>query len=541
MKKRLPDEIRLFTAVDKGIPFAGTDKIQYEDVGIFLDLEKDRIRLGIAAEKTPVLHLRLRWNFTEEEKRREPVRVMGDAWERAYGELEWRGIVPHRFLPWYMLVSNGTDSCQDYRGRFTECFGVRVRPGAICAWQYDTHGVTFWADTRCGGEGVILSGRRLEVCEILMGEYRNMSAYLAGRVFCRRMCSDPLSAGYKIYGFNNWYYAAGSSSHQQIMRDVNLLASVAEGLENRPYMVVDDGWQRNPCDGPWDRGNDRFPDMAGLAGEISKAGVVPGIWIRYLSDRKQESGMGKEAYIPGRPGVLDPSLPQVIEKVKEDTRRLVNWGYRLIKHDFSAFDTFDGYGSSMTTHMAENGWAFHDRSRTSAEITLDLYRAIREAAGEDTIILGCNTLSHLSAGLVHLMRTGYDTSGRHWERVRIFCVNALAFRLMQNGTFYVCDADCAAIAGRMDWELTREWIRAAGESGTTLFVSADPDVAGEHEKECLRKALAVNSVQADEMVPLDWMENTSPERYLVNGVETRYMWYGKEGTYQFIPPDRPQY
>ncbi len=47
-------------------------------------------------------------------------------------------------------------------------------------------------------------------------------------------------------------------------------------------MVIDDGWQPNPVDASWDKGNERFPDMKGLAQEMKDIGVRPGIWIRYL-------------------------------------------------------------------------------------------------------------------------------------------------------------------------------------------------------------------------------------------------------------------
>ena len=540
MKLRLPDKIKLFCAIDRGISLDVSDHMSYGDVLLKLRTENDRLRIFLSADTTPVLHIRLRWNFTAGEKRSDAVHVMGDTWERTYGELEWRSIVPHRFMPWYMLVSNGSDSSLDYKNRFTETFGVEVRPNAVCTWQYDPRGVTLWLDCRCGGDGVILGGRETELCRVVMGEYRDMSAYSAGRLFCREMCRDGLIPDHMIYGSNNWYYAVGNSSHEQILRDAHLIAKLTEGCTNRPYMVIDDGWQKYPCDGPWNCGNERFPDMARLAREIENSGAIPGLWVRYLHDSHNET-LGEAFRIPSRPELLDPSLPEVIEQVKADTRRFVSWGYKLIKHDFTCVDIFGNYGGTRDTYLAENGWSFHDRSRTSAEITLDLYRAIREAAGDDVIIIGCNTPSHLSAGLVHLYRTGNDTSARHFERTRICGVNALAFRMMQNGIFYLCDADCASHAGRIDWTQNREWLRAISESGTALFISADPDLTNESIERDMREALVRNSKGEDEMIPLDWMENSAAERYLVNGEVREYNWYAPDGTWRFIPPADPEY
>lgn len=545
MKLRLPDKVRIFTAVDRGLQLdctgsACSDTLSVEDITLELRLKDERLHVAVTAEKSPLFHIRLRWNFTPEEARLDSVRVLGDTWERTYGELEWRSVIPQRFMPWYMLVSNGSDAVRDFNGRHTECFGVEVRPAAVCAWQYDTHGVTLWLDVRCGGDGVLLGARRLDVCRVLMCDYYNMSAFEAGRAACREMCRDGLIPSGMIYGSNNWYYAVGNSSHAQILRDARLLAELTEGCENRPYCVIDDGWQRHPCDGPWDEGNERFPDMARLAEEISACGVLPGIWVRYLSDGHGEH-MGEKFHIPSRPGVLDVSLDEVVECVRRDTERIVSWGYKLIKHDFTCVDIFGVYGGTRPTYLAENGWSFSDRRFTSAELALRLYRTVREAAGDDVIIIGCNTPSHLTAGLVNLSRTGHDTSGRHFERTRICGVNALAFRMMQHGIFYLCDADCASHAGRIDWKQNREWLRAVGDSGTPLFVSADPDLMTDEIMRDMREALCRNSLGADCTVPVDWMENTAPELYLVNGEERRYNWYASDGTWQFIPPCDPEY
>ena len=91
--------------------------------------------------------------------------------------------------------------------------------------------------------------------------------------------------------------------------------------------------------------------------------------------------------------------------------------------------------------MTSDGWAFADRSRTTAEIIMDHYRSIRAGAG-DAVLIGCNTIGHLSAGIFEVSRTGDDTSGKEWDRVRKMGVNTLAFRMPQHGAFFAADADC---------------------------------------------------------------------------------------------------
>ena len=98
-------------------------------------------------------------------------------------------------------------------------------------------------------------------------------------------------------------------------------------------------------------------------------------------------------------------------------------------------------------------WHFYDQTKTSAEIVKMLYQEVYGASrSNDAVIIGCNTIGHLGAGLMHLNRTGDDTSGRIWERTRRMGVNTLAFRLPQHNAFYHIDADCVGIFGMIPWD-----------------------------------------------------------------------------------------
>ncbi|MBQ8186706.1 MAG: hypothetical protein IJ037_07520, partial [Clostridia bacterium] len=204
MLLRLPDLVSL---ICEGI---ASENTSCGDAKISFDLA-DSLKLTLTADETHPKYIRLRWNFTDSE-RRTGVKVLGDAYERGYGTLSWRSISAERIMPWYILVSNGSDLTPDVTGRFTDGFGVKVQSGAIVTWQYDDAGVTMWADVRNGGDGVHLSGRELTVCEVVFGEYRGSSAFDAGRAFCRLMCPVTVLPKHPVYGSNNWYYAYGKSS-----------------------------------------------------------------------------------------------------------------------------------------------------------------------------------------------------------------------------------------------------------------------------------------------------------------------------------------
>lgn len=530
MKLRIPDYACLY--------YGGKDEFFNEELNSHLKSNEGEIKFELSDKHLTVFattykegarYIKLRWN----EKVRKDVKVLGDAYERGYGDLQWDTIRPERMMPWYIAVSNGSDSCLDYSGRLTECFGVMVQPNAMCFWQYDTAGVTLWLDIRNGGNGTELGGRMLKCATVVFSEYREMSAYKALQDFCGVMSPNPYIVPHKVYGSNNWYYAYGKSSHEEIIADTELVAKMCEGLPNIPYMVIDDGWQPNPTDAPWDIGNERFPDMKGLADKMRELGTRPGIWVRYLingkDDQERKITLPEEWYLERNRKVLDPSHPEVLKYVADITKTLTKkWGYELIKHDFSTFDIFGWWGFEMQYVVTRGGWSFYDKTKTSAEIVKEFYKTVKDNAN-GAVIIGCNCIGHLCAGLHQLNRTGDDTSGFEWARTAKMGVNTLAFRNCQNGKLFMSDADCVGITGAISWEQNKEWLFALSRSGSPLFVSCKPGVLNEQELAELKEAYKVASYQADEFIPLDWMETTTPEKYLLNGEEITFNWYKKCG------------
>ncbi len=218
-------------------------------------------------------------------------------------------------------------------------------------------------------------------------------------------------------------------------------------------------------------------------------------------------------------------MPENLAIVETDVRRLVGWGYQFVKHDFSTFDYFGSWGPQMGRQLTEPGWALADRSLTNAEVLVRFYRTIRQGAGE-AMVLGCNTVGHLAAGLVELQRTGDDSSGRSWERTRRMSVNTLAFRLAQHGRFFSVDADCVPSTPATPWHHNRELLELVAASGTALFVSVDPRTRGPAVDADLRAGLrtALDGGEGGGVEPLDWLVTTSPRDWRVGQHHRRYQW-----------------
>src|SRR5262249_33840487 len=149
-------------------------------------------------------------------------------------------------------------------------------------------GLSLWADVRSGGVPVQLGERTLPVCDVVAREgHSGESAFAAIHAFCHAMCPSPRLPKQPLYGSNDWYWAYGKNSAETVLADPRHIVELSPTGENRPFAVIDDGWQpirgKNKTGlGTWDRGNEKFPDMPALAAEVRRIGARPGIWIRPL-------------------------------------------------------------------------------------------------------------------------------------------------------------------------------------------------------------------------------------------------------------------
>ncbi len=511
---RLPDYIRLVTETEKILLSQEGGCFSYGDVRVRTEEEDNKLRISLTAGETPVRFVVCRFNGSWEKD----YCFLGDALERGYGNLKWEGMDPQRIMPWYFMAS-----CE----KETLGYGVRVRPSALAFWMCDREGITLWLDTRSGAKGVVLEGRELEIaCLIERKSKEGQSSFSFMKDFCNALSNQPVFPKAPVYGSNNWYYAYGNSSEEMILKDAALLAELTEGLENRPYMVIDDCWQelaltKGAAGRPYERGNVRFPDMKGLADKMRGMGVRPGIWIRPLETN--EMFLKDSLRSERNRNAMDISVPEVLEMIGEDVRRVAGWGYELIKYDFATFDFYGDFYSQPLPWLKQEGWGLKDRSKTSAEVIKDLYRVIYENAGE-AVLIGCNVIGHLASGYIHLHRSGDDTSGHSYDRSIMMGVNTLCFRMGQHKNFFHIDADCVGITSDIEWEDNKKFLDLLSLSGTPLFISIDPCTVTEEIKSDLKKAFLLASEQRDELVPMDWMHTTIPEKYMINGEEKNFCW-----------------
>jgi alpha-galactosidase len=496
----------------------------HQDLLVELDERTDSIAVTVQAPHSGIDAVNLIWDI----RFADSALILNDHWERTYGDVSWHAVKQGEMLPWYFMVHTGSSIMG---------FGVKTGAHAFCSWQISPDRLMLTLDTRNGGSGVHLGERILAGAEIttIVGA-ADESPWQTCRRFAAAMCEKSRIPEQPVYGINDWYFAYGNNSKALILEHTELMAPLADGLANRPFSVIDAGWFKyhplfpnNDCWGDdMSTPNEKFGDMAMLANDLRSLAMRPGIWTRPLCGSHADPPSLMLPLIPEREAnkpVLDPTIPENMARIKNCFNIYNQWTYELVKFDFTSFDLFGRWGFEMLNHgsMSSAGWHFNDRSRTNAEIVLDLYGAIREAAG-NTLIIGCNTFSHLSAGLFELNRIGDDTSGLEWDRTRRMGVNTLAFRSFHHGIFYAADADCVALTQNVEWQKTRQWLELVAQSGTPLFISAQSAATGSEQKAVLKECFQTVAEKQAVAEPLDWLEQPCPQVWKLNGTVKQFNW-----------------
>src|SRR6185436_18697754 len=108
-------DIAYFTAQKKRFAFGGAAQ---HDV----TLVDQALKIALTATE-PVEYVVLKWRQRIDEN----TLLLGDHFERGYGDLEWRTLNPERKLFWYFLTSNDIN----------KGYGVKTCPNAVCVWYAD--------------------------------------------------------------------------------------------------------------------------------------------------------------------------------------------------------------------------------------------------------------------------------------------------------------------------------------------------------------------------------------------------------------------
>src|SRR5580698_5163605 len=232
---RTPDSVTVFESFQGPLP-AGAIRLQRHgenwtggQVAVESKVDRGALVLTLQAPSAPVALVHVRWHANPSPR----LKILGDAWERSYGDLGWRNIIPERVLPWYFGTTDGS-TCHAY--------GVKTGARSLCFWQLDPEGISLWLNLSNGGSGVKLGQRVLAMASVVTRHgIADEPAIDSVAALCKAMCARATRSIAPIYGANDWCYSYGQSSAESILRDTEFIVSVSPSAGVRPFSVIDGG------------------------------------------------------------------------------------------------------------------------------------------------------------------------------------------------------------------------------------------------------------------------------------------------------------
>jgi alpha-galactosidase len=219
-------------------------------------------------------------------------------------------------------------------------------------------------------------------------------------------------------GWCSWYQFFTHVTAEDVQRNLQSAADLDRQLP-LALIQIDDGFEARV--GDWFEFLPTFPNgMAALAAEIRQAGFTPGLWLApfIVDPRSRLAHEHPEWILHGRfnrpvnagfnlwgtiATALDLTRPEALDYTCQVVERAVQqWGYPYLKLDFL-------YAGALPGRR-------QDPTRTRAQILRQGLCALRQAAGEETTILGCGCPLGSAIGLFSPMRIGPDVSV-DWEPV----------------------------------------------------------------------------------------------------------------------------
>jgi hypothetical protein len=313
-------------------------------------------------------------------------------------------------------------------------------------------------------------------------------------------------------GYSTWYH--GRSTGTTGALDQKRMAELAKFAdENRidefglNFLQIDDQWQVERRDFTTHKKGEKAPYADGMkktADTINKHGFIAGLWLTPFAwhgrDDRIEQGKyqktpnetvlndkpdwfvkrkedGTVYYVRWAWDCLDMSHPEARKFLAGVIRTMTHdWGYKLLKIDglWAGMACSILYPSPEYRDDGLGDAVFHDKTKTNIEVYRDGLKLVREAAGKETFLLGCNIAQNMrtmgaSIGLVDAMRVGPDIKAEWGAVVR--CARPATWLYFWNGRVWWNDPDCLMLRDPLTIENAQAWASWIAMSGQMNLVS----------------------------------------------------------------------
>lgn len=323
------------------------------------------------------------------------------------------------------------------------------RSGVISAWLTGERGSGL-VFSGVDGDGALIQAR-LDYGGVQSKTDEELETFLIGDFDDARLgleaYADAMARRFDIHlppqptVYCTWYHAR-ASNHADLLDNARF---AKENLAPYGFSVIqiDDGWQLGKSDNGPDKNftghnpDGPYPDgMQPTAEAIHDLGLTPGLWFMPFAGTADDPFFaGKQNFFATEDGkpfevnwggtCFDLTRPEVREYVASTTRRITReWGFKYLK--------LDGLWTGMAADICYVNTGFKNdrfgaaRLHDAAMSRVEAYRAgmktVRDAAGPDVFILGCNLAQNMrtlsaSIGLFDAMRIGPD-NGRNWDSMK---------------------------------------------------------------------------------------------------------------------------
>ena len=318
------------------------------------------------------------------------------------------------------------------------------------------------------------------------------------------------SAAVPEAGWNSWYELWNTVDAEAVLANATLAAEILEDRlpEGTPPLriVIDDGWQR--AWGDW-HPNDKFPEgVDGVATTLRAQGFTTGIWLAPLLVEPESEiatthpeWLIADAYYShaneGEMLILDVTHPEAAAHLRETITRVVGWGFDLLKIDFLFAGTFEGGRVEPMTGM--------EAYRRALTI-------IREAAGEETVLLAVGAPAVAGFDLVDAWRIGPDIAVENFGATWFFLPGE-ARTIAGRWPFcraVLCDGDPPVLRDMTPAEVeTGGWIAAF--AGGAWFLSDDLRLLPEERRAWFSPEMVATALAGVPSFPDPLVPDTLPE------------------------------
>ena len=303
-------------------------------------------------------------------------------------------------------------------------------------------------------------------------------------------------------GWCSWYHYFGKLEWADVLKNLD----IARSVPGFPFEVfqVDDGYQTDI--GDWLEGRAGYPGYSGMAEAIRSRGFRAGIWTAPFSAAEtsrlfrnhpdwmvSEGGRPKPCYRGWKKTIyaLDTGRADVQAWLGEVFSAIRAAGFGYFKIDFL-------FAAAMPGERA--------RPLTPVQAYREGLKAVREAIGPSSFLLGCGAPLLPSAGLVDGMRIGEDTAP-YWKTKpsafqgpnAYFALKNALTRSFMHKTLWLNDPDCLLLRSS-EIELAENertcYALAAGALDNMILDSDDLSLIDEAGRAVLEQALNLRGGRA---------------------------------------------